>query len=187
MSSNSSSELASNASQVIGSLPIELLPEILSRLSWRTGDLAACARVNSSWHNYAQLLLYERILLRDQLKLIKLFRSLAAHEHNARSLRIIGACPSGRRRRRCLWTGLKLRNLLSCSTRNSRIPVRTARRRARTTGSGYGPLATRRNTPLLANLDACRIAQRPSPTGALPTLTEATSVVHYGEQPYLEP
>ncbi len=44
-------------------LPLDLLPVVLSHLSYRINDLAACARVNHTWHAYAQPLLYERIVL----------------------------------------------------------------------------------------------------------------------------
>jgi hypothetical protein len=67
MKPNGASERAGaqDEAPVLGlpSLPIDLLPWVLSHLSWRITDLAACARVNTAWKAYAQPLLYERIVL----------------------------------------------------------------------------------------------------------------------------
>ncbi|KDN44716.1 hypothetical protein K437DRAFT_256960 [Tilletiaria anomala UBC 951] len=83
-------ELAAEAVTLsFATLPIELLPQILQHLSWRIRDLASCARVNSVWQVYAQVLLYERIVLRNSNILIKVFRSLAAHPKNAAHARIV--------------------------------------------------------------------------------------------------
>lgn len=62
-------------------IPLELLPIILEKLQWRTKDLASCALVNKVWHTYANPFLYARLFLRDQTRLIRVFRTL---KENAR-------------------------------------------------------------------------------------------------------
>ena len=74
------------ASHGLGELPVEILPGVLSALSWRVGDLAACCRVSRLW-------------LREQTRLMRAFATLAEHPELARHVRIIGACARGVRRR----------------------------------------------------------------------------------------
>lgn len=64
-------------------IPLELLPAILEHLQWRTKDLASCALVNKVWHKYANPLLYARLFLRDQTRLIRVFRTLKENAHLA--------------------------------------------------------------------------------------------------------
>lgn len=70
-------------------LPPDLLPLLLRPLRGRLGDLAACARVNKWWNAVAQPMLYERIVLRDQGRVVRLFASLAHNLHNTHRLRVL--------------------------------------------------------------------------------------------------
>lgn len=70
-------------------LPLDVLPHVLGQLQWRVGDLAACCRVSRAWHHFATPHLYERVWLRDHLRLVRVFATLAAHPHLARHVRIL--------------------------------------------------------------------------------------------------
>lgn len=70
-------------------LPLEILPHILSHLSWRVRDLAACALVARSWNRYATPLLYARLFLRDQRRVRRVFASLEANKHLAKLVRVL--------------------------------------------------------------------------------------------------
>ena len=87
------------ASHGLGELPVEILPGVLSALSWRVGDLASCCRVSRLWRRFATPLLYVRLWLREQTRLMRAFATLAEHPELARHVRIIGACARGVRRR----------------------------------------------------------------------------------------
>ncbi|WFC95751.1 hypothetical protein MBRA1_002405 [Malassezia brasiliensis] len=69
--------------------PCELVPGVLDALAWRVGDLAACCRVSRMWNMWATPRLYERLWLRDHLRVIRVFRTLADAPHLARMVRIL--------------------------------------------------------------------------------------------------
>ena len=77
---------ASRASRL---LPPDIVPLVLAHLSWRVRDLGACCLVNTLWRRYATPYLYERIWLRDQKRLLLVFRTLAECPHLARYVRIM--------------------------------------------------------------------------------------------------
>lgn len=70
-------------------LPVELLPHILEQLSWRVGDLASCCLVSRTWSHYATPLLYSRLFLRNQQRLIQVFRSLHSNSSLAKLVRVL--------------------------------------------------------------------------------------------------
>lgn len=70
-------------------LPGELVPLILAQLAWRTADLARCCLISRWWYRHAVPLLYERLWLRDQTRLVRVFQSLASAPALARWLRIV--------------------------------------------------------------------------------------------------
>lgn len=70
-------------------LPLEILPHILGHLQWRTRDLAACSLVCTTWHRFATPLLYARLFLRTQQRLIRVFAALEANERLARLVRVL--------------------------------------------------------------------------------------------------
>ncbi|WFD04021.1 hypothetical protein MOBT1_002718 [Malassezia obtusa] len=70
-------------------LPLDLVPGVLDALQWRVGDLAACCRVSRTWREWATPRLYERLWLRDQLRVIRVFQTLSDHPHLARLVRIL--------------------------------------------------------------------------------------------------
>lgn len=71
-------------------LPVALIPEVLEHLRWRSGDLAACCRVSRVWDHFARPALYERLWLRDQTRIVRVFRTLASFPHLVRFVKIIG-------------------------------------------------------------------------------------------------
>lgn len=70
-------------------LPGELVPLVLAPLVWRTADLARCCLVCRWWYSHAAPLLYERLWLRDQTRLVRVFASLDTSPALARWLRIV--------------------------------------------------------------------------------------------------
>ncbi|WFD28699.1 hypothetical protein MNAN1_003712 [Malassezia nana] len=70
-------------------LPGELVPLVLAPLAWRRSDLARCCLVCRWWYSHAAPLLYERLWLRDQTRLVRVFASLDASPALARWLRIV--------------------------------------------------------------------------------------------------
>lgn len=86
--------------------PCELVPGVLDALAWRVGDLAACCRVSRVWGAWATPRLYERLWLRDHLRVIRVFRTLADAPHLARMVRILGRWGARSRRapRIPVWT-----------------------------------------------------------------------------------
>ena len=70
-------------------LPGELVPLVLAQLAWRTADLARCCLVCRWWYHHAVPLLYERLWLRDQTRLVRVFQTLASAPALARWLRIV--------------------------------------------------------------------------------------------------
>lgn len=70
-------------------LVADLVPLVLAHLRWRVRDLAACCRVCKLWQRYATPLLYERIWLRDQTRLVRVFRALATYPYLALHVRIL--------------------------------------------------------------------------------------------------
>lgn len=71
-------------------LPLEVVPEVFNALSWRVGDLAACCRVCRTWNQLAIPKLYERLWLRDHLRVVRVFHTLADSPHLAKHVRILG-------------------------------------------------------------------------------------------------
>ncbi|WFD32484.1 hypothetical protein MSPP1_003532 [Malassezia sp. CBS 17886] len=70
-------------------LPVELIPTVLGYLRWRTGDLAACCRTSRVWRRFATPALYERVWLRDQTRLVRVFATLAAHPELAHMVHVL--------------------------------------------------------------------------------------------------
>lgn len=67
----------------------DVLPDVLGHLAWRVRDLAACCRVCRLWHAVATPLLYERIWLRNQTRLVRVFSTLAQRPPLAKCVRIL--------------------------------------------------------------------------------------------------
>ena len=67
----------------------DVLPDVLRHLAWRVRDLAACCRVCRLWHAVATPLLYERIWLRNQTRLVRVFATLAQTPSLAAFVRIL--------------------------------------------------------------------------------------------------
>lgn len=67
----------------------DVLPYVLGHLAWRVRDLAVCCRVCRLWHAVATPLLYERIWLRNQTRLVRVFATLAQRPPLAKCVRIL--------------------------------------------------------------------------------------------------
>jgi hypothetical protein len=70
-------------------LPLEILPLILENLQWRTRDLYACCLVSRTFNRCATPRLYSRLFLRDQQRLIKIFKTLEEHDRLAKLVRVL--------------------------------------------------------------------------------------------------
>ena len=67
----------------------DVLPDVLRHFAWRVRDLAACCRVCRLWHAVATPLLYERIWLRNQTRLVRVFATLAQTPSLAAFVRLL--------------------------------------------------------------------------------------------------
>ncbi|UZJ51860.1 hypothetical protein CBS101457_001180 [Exobasidium rhododendri] len=70
-------------------LPLEILPLILDHLQWRVRDLHACSLTSKTWNHYATPRLYTRLFLRDQTRLIKVFKTLEKNDALAKLVKVL--------------------------------------------------------------------------------------------------
>lgn len=81
MTANQTEQQREESLVAFASLPLELYPTIFEFLQHRSRDLSRLSTVNRSFNRYSIPLLYQRLFLRDQSKLVRVFHSLANHPH----------------------------------------------------------------------------------------------------------
>lgn len=73
----------------LDALPLDLIPLVLGHLRYRVNDLWACCLTSRLFNELSTPLLYERLWLRDQRRLQRVFRTLARNHRLCRFVRTV--------------------------------------------------------------------------------------------------
>lgn len=73
----------------LDALPLDLIPLILGHLRYRVNDLSACCLTSRLFNELSTPLLYERLWLRDQRRLQRVFRTLAHSPRLCQLVRVV--------------------------------------------------------------------------------------------------